>query len=46
MLTLLQPIALLGIIVVGYLFKRAGLFGQRDYRIIRHIGTERVVLDF
>lgn len=35
MLTLLQPIALLGIIVIGYLFKRGGLFGQRDYRIIQ-----------
>ncbi|PLS26851.1 permease [Bifidobacterium anseris] len=35
MLTLLQPIALLGIIVIGYLFKRGGLFDQRDYRIIQ-----------
>lgn len=35
MLTLLQPISLLCIIVVGYLFKRRGLFGPRDYRIIQ-----------
>lgn len=33
--TLLQPIALLGIIIAGYLFKRCRLFGQRDYRIIQ-----------
>ena len=33
--TLLQPIALLGIIIAGYLFKRYRLFGQRDYRIIQ-----------
>lgn len=35
MLTLLQPVSLLCIIVVGYLFKRRGLFGPRDYRIIQ-----------
>lgn len=37
MLTLLQPISLLCIIVVGYLFKRGGLLGPRDYRIIQVI---------
>ena len=34
-MTLLQPIALLAIIIAGYLFKRCRLFGQRDYRIIQ-----------
>lgn len=35
MLTLLQPIALLCIIITGYLFKRGGLFKPRDYRVIQ-----------
>lgn len=35
MLALLQPVSLLCIIAVGYLFKRRRLFGQRDYRIIQ-----------
>ena len=34
MSTLIQPIALLAIILTGYLFKRAGKFKNRDYRII------------
>ncbi len=34
-MTLLQPIALLAVIIAGYLFKRCRLFGQRDYRIIQ-----------
>lgn len=32
---MLQPIALLCIILAGYLFKRRGLFGQRDYRVLQ-----------
>lgn len=35
MLAMLQPIALLLIIVAGYLFKRNRLFGPRDYRIVQ-----------
>ena len=35
MQTLIQPVALLLIILTGYAFKRAGLFGQRDYRILK-----------
>ena len=37
MSALIQPIALLLIILAGYLFKRAGLFKDRDYRIIQTI---------
>lgn len=32
---LIQPVALLLIILAGYLFKRAGLFKDRDYRIMQ-----------
>ena len=35
MQALIQPVALLLIILAGYAFKRAGLFGQRDYRILQ-----------
>ena len=35
MSTLIQPIALLAIILTGYLFKRAGKFKNRDYRIMQ-----------
>ena len=35
MSTLIQPVALLSIILVGYLFKRAGKFKNRDYRILQ-----------
>ena len=35
MSAILQPLALLAIIIVGYLFKRFGVFGQRDYRIVQ-----------
>ena len=35
MSTLIQPIALLAIILTGYLFKRAGKFKNRDYRILQ-----------
>lgn len=35
MSAIIQPITLLLIVIVGYLFKRLGLFGQRDYRIIQ-----------
>lgn len=35
MSTLIQPVALLSIILVGYLFKRAGKFKNRDYHILQ-----------
>ena len=35
MSALIQPITLLLIIAAGYLFKRFGLFGDRDYRVIQ-----------
>ncbi|NMN02060.1 AEC family transporter [Bifidobacterium panos] len=35
MSAIIQPIALLLIILAGYAFKRAKLFGQRDYRIMQ-----------
>ena len=35
MSAIIQPIALLLIILAGYAFKRARLFGQRDYRVIQ-----------
>ena len=35
MSALIQPIALLLIILTGYLFKRAGRFKDRDYRILQ-----------
>ncbi|MBW3082770.1 AEC family transporter [Bifidobacterium phasiani] len=35
MTALIQPVTLLLIIVAGYLFKRFGLFGDRDYRVIQ-----------
>ncbi len=35
MSAIIQPIALLLIILAGYAFKRARLFGQRDYRILQ-----------
>ena len=34
MSALIQPVALLLIILAGYLFKRAGLFEDRDYRFM------------
>ena len=37
MSALIQPVALLLIILAGYLFKRAGLFEDRDYRIMQTI---------
>ena len=37
MSALIQPIALLLIILAGYLFKRAGLFKDHDYRVIQTI---------
>ena len=33
--TLIQPVTLLLIIMVGYAFKRFGLFGPRDYRVLQ-----------
>lgn len=35
MSAIIQPLTLLLIVIIGYLFKRFGLFGQRDYRIIQ-----------
>ena len=35
MSALIQPVALLLIILAGYLFKRAGMFKDRDYRIMQ-----------
>lgn len=35
MSAIIQPLALLLIILAGYAFKRAGLFGQRDYRVVQ-----------
>lgn len=35
MSAILSPIGLLLIILAGYLFKRFGLFGQRDYRVMQ-----------
>lgn len=32
---LIQPVTLLLIIAVGYMFKRFGLFGPRDYRVLQ-----------
>lgn len=37
MTAIIQPLALLAIILVGYLFKRFHLFGQKDYAILRAI---------
>ena len=37
MSAIIQPIALLLIILTGYTFKRAKLFGQRDYRIMQTV---------
>lgn len=37
MAAILQPLALLAIIVVGYLFKRCGLFGQRDHNVLKAV---------
>ena len=35
MSAILTPVGLLLIILAGYLFKRFGLFGQKDYRAAR-----------
>ncbi|OZG60958.1 permease [Bifidobacterium lemurum] len=35
MSAIIQPASLLLIILAGYLFKRFGLFGQRDYRVLQ-----------
>ena len=35
MSAIIQPVTLLLIIIAGYLFKRFGLFGARDYRILQ-----------
>lgn len=35
MSALIQPVTLLVIIVAGYLFKRFGIFGERDYKVIQ-----------
>lgn len=35
MQALIQPVTLLLIIAVGYMFKRLGLFGPRDYRVLQ-----------
>ncbi|MBM6700256.1 AEC family transporter [Bifidobacterium pullorum subsp. saeculare] len=35
MSAVIQPLALLAIIVVGYLFKRFRVFGQRDYNVLK-----------
>lgn len=37
MSALLHPLILLAIILVGYIFKRTHIFGQRDYRVIQRI---------
>lgn len=35
MSAILTPVGLLLIILAGYLFKRFGLFGQKDYRVLQ-----------
>lgn len=35
MAAIIQPLALLAIILVGYLFKRFRVFGQRDYNVLK-----------
>ena len=35
MSAILTPVGLLLIILTGYLFKRFGLFGQKDYRVLQ-----------
>ena len=40
---LLEPATLLGIILVGYLFKRFGLFRPLDYRVLQTIVFDLVL---
>ena len=35
MSAILTPVGLLLIMLAGYLFKRFGLFGQKDYRVLQ-----------